>query len=586
MEDKNNDFIEITDLKDMLNKTKELYGDKIAYKIRKKDGEKGEYITYTHREVRDMVDALGTALIDMGLKGKRIAVIGENRFEWEIAYLSVVCGTGIVVPLDKSLPENELKSLIDRSGVTAIFYSKKYEEELKKIKLLGVGKLKHLISMDLAEHEDGIYSQKELIEVGKELIKEGNREFIDAKISNKDMNIMLFTSGTTSQSKVVALSHKNICSNLMDIAKVLDVNSNDVFLSILPIHHVFECTVGFLFSLYRGAQTVFCDGIRHIVENLSEYHVSVMACVPAIYERIFKIIRKGIEKQGKLDDVLEKEEMFRDKTMEERKEVFKEIHDMLGGNIRLFISGAAALDRTIEQKYRLLGINLVQGYGLTETSPIVGVGTNENYRLGSIGKPVPSVRVKLADKDKDGIGELLVKGPNVMLGYFGNDEATKEAIRNGWFYTGDLAKIDDEGYIFICGRKKSVIVLKNGKNIFPEEMENLVNRIEGINESFIFGRPVSDDKDDIKINVKLVIDKEIIKDVYKIEGTDEEIKEVLSSKIKEINKTMPPYKAIRGIIISEEPLIRTTTNKIKRQANLDEIEKSENESFSKKCTTL
>ena len=586
MEDKNNDFIEITDLKDMINKTKELYGDKIAYKIRKKDGEKGEYITYTHREVRDMVDALGTALIDMGLKGKRIAVIGENRFEWEIAYLSVVCGTGIVVPLDKSLPENELKSLIDRSGVTAIFYSKKYEEELKKIKLLGVGKLKHLISMDLAEHEDGIYSQKELIEVGKELIKEGNREFIDAKISNKDMNIMLFTSGTTSQSKVVALSHKNICSNLMDIAKVLDVNSNDVFLSILPIHHVFECTVGFLFSLYRGAQTVFCDGIRHIVENLSEYHVSVMACVPAIYERIFKIIRKGIEKQGKLDDVLEKEELFRDKTMEERKEVFKEIHDMLGGNIRLFISGAAALDRTIEQKYRLLGINLVQGYGLTETSPIVGVGTNENYRLGSIGKPVPSVRVKLADKDKDGIGELLVKGPNVMLGYFGNDEATKEAIRNGWFYTGDLAKIDDEGYIFICGRKKSVIVLKNGKNIFPEEMENLVNRIEGVNESFIFGRPVSDDKDDIKINVKLVIDKEIIKDVYKIEGTDEEIKEVLSSKIKEINKTMPPYKAIRGIIISEEPLIRTTTNKIKRQANLDEIEKSENESFSKKCTTL
>ena len=586
MEDKNNDFIEITDLKDMLNKTKELYGDKIAYKIRKKDGEKGEYITYTHREVRDMVDALGTALIDMGLKGKRIAVIGENRFEWEIAYLSVVCGTGIVVPLDKSLPENELKSLIDRSGVTAIFYSKKYEEELKKIKLLGVGKLKHLISMDLAEHEDGIYSQKELIEVGKELIKEGNREFIDAKISNKDMNIMLFTSGTTSQSKVVALSHKNICSNLMDIAKVLDVNSNDVFLSILPIHHVFECTVGFLFSLYRGAQTVFCDGIRHIVENLSEYHVSVMACVPAIYERIFKIIRKGIEKQGKLEDVLEKEELFRDKTMEERKEVFKEIHDMLGGNIRLFISGAAALDRTIEQKYRLLGINLVQGYGLTETSPIVGVGTKQNYKLGSIGKPVPSVKVKLADKDKDGIGELLVKGPNVMLGYFGNDEATKEAIRNGWFYTGDLAKIDDEGYIFICGRKKSVIVLKNGKNIFPEEMENLVNRIEGVNESFIFGRPVSDDKDDIKINVKLVIDKEIIKDVYKIEGTDEEIKEVLSSKIKEINKTMPPYKAIRGIIISEEPLIRTTTNKIKRQANLDEIEKSENESFSKKCTTL
>ena len=586
MEEKIYDVLEIKDLKDMLNKTKELYGDKIAYKIRKKDGEKGEYITYTHREVRDMVDALGTALIDMGLKGKRIAVIGENRFEWEIAYLSIACGTGIVVPLDRSLPENELKSLIERSGVSAIFYSKKYEESLKKIKLQGVGNLKHLISFDLVEHEDGIYSQKELIEVGKELIKSGNREFLDAKIINDEMNIMLFTSGTTSQSKVVALSHKNICSNLMDIASVLDVNSNDIFLSVLPIHHVFECTVGFLFSLYKGAQTVFCDGIRHIVENLNEYHATVMACVPAIYERIFKIIRKCVEKQGKLEDVLEKEEIYKDKSMLERKEVFKEIHDMLGGNIHYFISGAAALDRTIEQKYRLLGLNLVQAYGLTETSPIVGIGNNKYYRLGSIGKSVPSVKVKLSDVDKDGVGELLVKGPNVMLGYYGNKEATKEAIKNGWFYTGDLAKIDKDGYIFICGRRKSVIVLKNGKNIFPEEMENLVNRIEGVNESFIYGKPVSDDKDDIKIHVKLVIDKELIKDVYKINGTDEEVKEVLSAKIKEINKTMPPYKAIRGIIISEKPLIRTTTNKIKRQANLDEIEKAENESFSKKCTTL
>ena len=586
MEYKKNDFVEITDLKDMLNKTRNLYGNKIAYKIRKKDGKKGEYITFTHNQVRDMIDALGTALIDMGLKGKRIAVIGENRFEWEIAYLSVVCGTGIVVPLDKSLPENELKSLIDRSGITAIFYSKKYEEELKKIRLQGVGNLKHLISFDLVEHEDGIYSQKELIEVGKELIKSGNREFIDAKINNKDMNIMLFTSGTTSQSKVVALSHKNICSNLMDLSKVLDIDSNDIFLSILPIHHVFECTVGFLFSLYSGAQTVFCDGIRHIVENLNEYHATVMACVPAIYERIFKIIRKSIEKQGKLDEILKKEELFKDKTIQERKEQFKEIHDMLGGNIHLFISGAAALDKTIEQKYRLLGINLVQGYGLTETSPIVGIGTNENYRLGSIGKTVPSVKAKVVDKDKDGIGELIVKGPNVMLGYFENKEATKEAMKDGWFYTGDLAKIDDDGYIFICGRRKSVIVLKNGKNIFPEEMENLVNRIEGVNESFIYGKPVSDDKDDIKIYVKLVIDKELIKDVYKIDGKDEEIKEILSAKIKEINKTMPPYKAIRGMIISEEPLIRTTTNKIKRQANLDEIEKSENENFSKQCHTL
>ena len=303
------EILEITDLKDMLNKTRSLYANKIAYKIKKDDG----YITFTHEQVRRMIDALGTALIDMGLKDKKIAVIGENRYEWEIAYLSIVCGTGIVVPLDKSLPENELESLIERSEVEAIFYSKKYEEILKNMKLNGIGKLKHLISMDLEEHEDGIYSEKELIKTGTKLIEKGDRSFIDATINPNEMNIMLFTSGTTSKSKVVALSHNNICSNLMDIASALDVNSDDIFLSVLPIHHVFECTVGFLFSLYKGAQTVFCDGLRHILENLNEYHVSVMACVPAIYERIFKIIRKSLEKKGKLEEILQKEEKEKSK---------------------------------------------------------------------------------------------------------------------------------------------------------------------------------------------------------------------------------------------------------------------------------
>lgn len=509
----------------------------------------------------------------MGLKEKRIAVIGENRYEWEIAYLSIVCGTGIVVPIDKSLPENELKSVIERSEVEAIFCSEKYVETLEKFKCNGIGKLKHIISMDLNEHKEGIYSEKELALTGRKLIDKGDKSFINAKINPEEMSIMLFTSGTTSQSKVVGLSHKNICTNLMDIGSILDVNSDDVLLSVLPIHHVFECTVGFLFSLYKGAQTVFCDGIRHIVQNLNEYHVSVMACVPAIYERIFKIIRKGLEKQGIVEGILQKEEKYKNATMQERKEGFKEIHDMLGGNIKLFISGAAALDKNIEEKYRLLGFNLVQGYGLTETSPVVGVGSNKYHKIGSIGKKVPSVEVKIIDKNDEGIGELIVKGPSIMLGYLENEDATKEAIQNGWFHTGDLAKIDDEGYIFICGRKKSVIVLKNGKNIFPEEMENLVNRIEGVKESFIFGKQKSEDKDDIKINVKIVFDRDIVKDVYKVRD-DKDIYEALSEKVKEINKTMPQYKAIRGIILTEEPLIKTTTNKIKRQANLDAIKKS------------
>ena len=374
MEKRIYDYLEIRDLKDMLNKTKNLYGEKTAYKIKI---EQGKYKTYTHKEVREMVDNLGTALINLGLKGKRIAIIGENRYEWEIAYLSIVCGTGIVVPLDKSLPENELEDLVERSGIEAIFYTKNYAKSIEKIKYSEKNKLKHLIAMDLEVHTEGVYSQNELIQNGAKLIKEGNREFIEAQINPEEISIMLFTSGTTSKSKAVLLSHKNICSNLMDIGSVLDVTENDVLLSVLPIHHVFECTVGFLFSLYKGAKTVFCDGLRHIVENLNEYEVTVMACVPAIYERIFMMVRRQLEKHGKLEEILEKEEKYRNSSMEEKKEVFKEIHNMLGGKIKLFISGAAALDYKIEEKYRLLGINLVQGYGLTETSPVVAIGTNK-----------------------------------------------------------------------------------------------------------------------------------------------------------------------------------------------------------------
>lgn len=562
----------VRDLKDMLNKTRELYGDRPGYKIKI---EEGKYETYTHNEIRDMVDYLGTALINLGLKDKRIAVIGENRYEWELAYLSVVCGTGIVVPLDKSLPANELEELVERSEVEAIFYSKKYEETVEKIKYSEKNKLKHLISMDTDIHKEGIYSEKELIEKGKEFVEAGDRRFIDAKINPEEMSIMLFTSGTTSKSKVVALSHHNMVSNVMDFASILDVDASDRILSFLPLHHVFECTVGMLYSLYIGAERSFCEGIRHIVQNLNEYNITFASFVPAIYESMHKTILKNLEKEGKLEAVRKLMEANKDKTMAEKKEIFNDIHNVFGGQIKLFVSGAAALEKEVEEDFRAWGINLCQGYGLTETSPVIGVETNENFRVGSIGKALPHVQAKIEDANDEGMGELVVKGPNVMLGYYNDEEATKEVMEDGWFHTGDLAKIDKDGYIFICGRKKSVIVLKNGKNIFPEEMEALVNKIEGVKESFIFGKQQSDDKDDIKINVKIIFDREIMQEAYKV-TTDEEIYKVLAEKVKEVNQIMPKYKAIRGILISEEPLLKTTTSKIKRQANLEVIDKENN----------
>lgn len=562
-------LIEVRDLKDMLNKTKELYGERPGYKIKLKEG---KYITYTHNDIRDMINYLGTALINLGLKGKRIAVIGENRYEWELAYLSIVCGTGIVVPIDKSLPANELEEVIERSGIEAIFYSRKYEKTIKKIKYSEKNKLKHLISMDADTHEEGIYSEKELIEKGKELVEAGNKNFINAEINPEEMSIMLFTSGTTTKSKVVALSHKNLISNVMDFVSVVDVDSSDRMLSFLPLHHVYECTVGMLVSLYVGAERTFCDGIRHIIDNLNEYKITYAAFVPAIYEIMYKNVWKTLERAGRTEEVKRLMKEYEDKSMEEKKKVFKDIHDMYGGCIKLFISGAAALDKEVIENFRNWGINLCQAYGLTETSPIIGIETNKYHRVGSIGKAVPHVQARIDGADKDGVGELVVKGPNIMLGYFENEEATKEVMENEWFHTGDLARIDEDGYIFICGRKKSVIVLKNGKNIYPEEMESIVNKIEGVKESFIFGKQQTDDKENIKIHVKIVYDREIMKEAYKAE-TEEEIYRVLAEKIKEVNKVMPKHKAIRGIIITEEPLIKTTTNKIKRQVNLDLLKK-------------
>lgn len=562
----------INDLKDMLNKTNELYGDRPAYRIKL---ENNEYKTYTHKEFRNMVDCLGTSLINLGLKGKRIAVIGENRFEWGLAYLSIVCGTGIVVPLDKSLPENELSHLIARSEVEAIFFAPKYAEAIQRIKAKGNNNLKFLFSMDSNIQGKDIYTQEELLIRGKTLILSGNRDFIDAKINPIEMSIMLFTSGTTSEPKVVALSHKNICTNIMDISAVLNINEYDRALSFLPLHHVFECTAGFLHSLYAGCQVTFCKSIRNVLEDLNDNKITFACFVPAIYENFHKNIIKKLEEEDKLEEVRQLEIKYKEASIEEKRQIFKNIHDFFGGEIKLFVTGAAAIDVNVVKDFRNWGINICQGYGLTETSPVVAIENETINRVGSIGKALPSVQVKLNDVDENGMGELMVKGNSVMLGYYNNQEATDEVLKNNWFYTGDLAKIDEEGYIYICGRKKSVIVLKNGKNIFPEEMEILINRIAGVKESFIFGRKQSEDKENVKINVKIVFDRKTMERIYSVKN-DEEIFKIFADKIKEINRSMPRYKAIKGIILTEEPLIRTTTNKIKRQENLKMVEKETN----------
>ena len=568
------EYTKITDLKDMIGKSAKKYGDKAAFKF--KTETPGKFREKSYKEFVNEVNELGTALINLGLKDKRIAIISENRYEWCVAYLATVCGTGLVVPLDKSLPENEIKSLIERSEVDAIIYSKKYDDIMNRMKKEKFANLKFYISMDLESDKDKIYSQKELIEKGKKYIENGDKRFVEAKIDNEKMSIMLFTSGTTSKSKAVALSHKNLCTNIQDIASMFDINEKDTFLSFLPLHHTFESTVGFLYPIYAGGAIAYCEGVKHLAENIKEYQITAMISVPILYENMYKKVMRGIAKKGKLEKVqkgMKISNFLMKFHIDVRRKIFKEIHDLLGGKVRLFINGAAALDPEVEKGFNSLGINMAQGYGLTETSPVLAAGNGERKysRIGSVGRVFPSVEIKIEDPDENGVGESVAKADSVMLEYYGNEEATKEVLVDGWFHTGDLGYFDKDGYLYIAGRKKSVIVLKNGKNIYPEEIEGLIGRIDGVKESFVYGVPSTNaDEKESKINAEIVYEKERIEEIL---GTlnEEKIKEYMWEHVKEINKTMPAYKYIREIIVTDQELIKTTTEKVKRHEEIKKV---------------
>ena len=560
------EYPDFNNVKEIVYHVVEKYPKNTAFILKDKKGKEVNYIYKTFVDFLEDVNNLGTGLYNLGLKDKRIAVISENRYEWALAYLSIANGTGVVVPLDKSLPENEIISSIERSEVEAIFYSSKYDEIMEKVKKENIGKIKYFISMDSDKTEDKIYSQNELVELGRGLIKNGARSFLDAEIDNNAMAIMIFTSGTTSKSKAVMLSHANIVANIKDITSVFDVRVGDTMLSFLPIHHTFESTVGFLYPMSVGASIAYCEGIRHIADNIREYKISVMISVPLLFESMYKKVMQSVEKKGKTKAIkigVKISNILRKFGIDKRRQIFKEIHESLGGNLRLFVSGAAAFDPELEKGLNELGIDTYQGYGLTEASPVIASEHKSCTRIGSIGKLFPSLEGKIVDPNEQGIGELAVKGPTVMLGYYQNEEATKETIVDGWLHTGDLAYFDKDDYIFITGRKKNVIVLKNGKNVYPEEIETLINKIEGVKESFVFGKPEIDDDKDLKLSAKIVYDPDEMKEKFGLEDV-EEIKKKLWADVKLINKKMPTYKYIKELYITDKELIKTTTQKVKR----------------------
>ncbi len=562
--------VNCNNIKEIVYNSAKKFKENIAFVIKhKNEKNEVEYENITYSKLLQDINNFGTKLFNMGLKNKRIAIVGRNRYEWVVTHFANLLGGIVSIPLDKELQVDELESCLERSKADVVVFDEKYTENIEKIKQNRKTNLQEFICMTEKEGYKNFWTLKD---EGADILKSGNTEYVDCEIDNDKMAILLFTSGTTSKSKAVMLSNRNIASNVYAMLLVEDMRSTDNNLAFLPFHHIFGSTC-MIVMIAIGAKTAFPDGLRYVAQNLREYQISLFVGVPLLVEAIYKNIEKEIEKKGKtklINNAKKLSNCLLKLHIDVRRKLFKDVIDALGGRMRFIISGGAPLDKKVAQGFNELGIEVVQGYGLTETSPVISAENAKKKRYGSIGLPMENVEVEIVNKDENGIGEIRIKGPNIMLGYYENEEATKNVIKDGWFYTGDLAYRDKDGFIFLTGRQKDMIVLKNGKKVFPEELETLINRIDLVKECIVYGMPDEKDKNDLKLSVKIVYDKKVADEKY-AGKSEEELHQILWEQIKEINKSFPPYKYIKNMILTDEELIKTTTQKIKRNEEIKKI---------------
>lgn len=569
MTNNNKNIPKFTNIKELLYHSATVFSSNVAFTEKVKKDNNINYIDHTYLELLDDINSFGTALYKLGLKNKRVAIIGHNCYKWAIAHLSNLLGGIVSVPLDKGLQTDELENSLIRSEASAIVFDAKLKDIIEKIKASNKTNIKHFICFDELPN---FLCFNNLLSDGKKEIENGNNEFINCEIDSYNMSILLFTSGTTSQSKAVMLNQYGIATNIYDMLLVESFYETDVNIAFLPFHHIFGST-GMLVMLAAGLKTVFPDGLRYIKQNLLEYKVSVFVGVPILIDKMYSTIIKEIEKQGKtklINFAIKISNILLKFHIDIRRKIFKELINALGGNMRFIVSGGAPLDSKVSKWFNQIGIHLVQGYGLTETSPVISAENDNCIKYGSVGKPMNSVEILIKNPDSNGIGEISVKGPNVMLGYYNNETQTNAVLKDGWLYTGDLGYIDKDGFLFITGRKKDLIVLKNGKKVFPEEIELLINRLDEVEESFVYGLPDRNDKNDVKVAVKIVYNKDFVNNKYP-DISKKDLEAVLWAKVKDINKTLPMYKYIKHMTFTSEPLIKTTTNKIKRNEELKQI---------------
>ena len=578
---------EVTNFKDMLYNSAENFKSRTAFKLK---DENGKIVSITYEEFKNDVVYLGTDLIKRGFLNKKIAVIGKNSYKWCVSYLAASI-VGIVVPIDKELHSDDVINFMNVSETACILGdSKNLSSVIDDIDKLDY-KETVFISFDRIDiskkNDSNIFNKADLkisdnilyfdnIKIiGKDSYINGFYDFDNIKIDPDELRILLFTSGTTGNAKGVCLSQRNICSNILSTYGIVKVKRSDLFFSVLPLHHTYECTLGFLLPIYSGASIAHCEGLRYIAKNMAEFHPSVILCVPLLLEKLHKNIVRNMNKSlpEKYRKENQDENPFDNLPLIMKKIVKTKVKNTLGGRLRVFIVGAASANPSILSDFRKLKLNTLQGYGLTECSPLVAGNTDFFQKDDSAGLPIPNVEYKIDSPNKDGIGEIIVKGPNVMLGYYNNPEATANSIKDGWFYTGDLGKIDENGYLYITGRCKSVIVTKNGKNIYPEEVEYYLNDNPLISEALVQGIQ-DDDNDETYVKAQIYPNLEAISEYLKSSvPTKQEIKKIISDVVSNVNSKLPNYKHIKGFIIRDKEFEKTTTQKVKRYGENMKYEK-------------
>ena len=550
---------EISNFRELV-KRYESFGENIAFKY--KENKALKEVAYS--KFAEDIKKIAEVVLDSNIK--RVAVIGNNRYEWCVTYLGVTTAGKIIVPLDKALTNIEIKKLLQRSKADVIVYDEKYQEAVDEAIKQGCN-IKYKVCMDNTEKE-GVIKFSDLLEKGKKIIESGKTKYDEVNINDDEMYIMLFTSGTTNEPKAVMLSQKNICTNISAYQYNFRMYNTDTLLSFLPLHHTFECSITFIYGTYCGATIAFCEGLRYIATNLKEFKITVFVAVPLVLETMAKKIKKAIAdsgKQGMINAITKMSHGLLKLHIDLRKKLFKPVLKQLDEYLRVVLYGAAPMDKETIEWYNDLGIELIQGYGLTESSPVLTAESSDRKKAGSIGIPLKNVQIKINNPDKEGVGEILGKGPNIMLGYYENDEETKKALEDGWLHTGDFGYIDNEGFVHITGRQSDIIVLRNGKNIYPQEIEFLINKLPYVVENLVYARNKT--KTDTMLCAKIVYSKENLVEHFG-EKNEDEYKELIWEDVKNINKELPSFKHVKEITITEEPLQKTTTQKVKRYAEI------------------